>query len=154
VTLDPIVLATGIGIVASPVAGRALVHGFESVPRRWRRPTIWLLSLGAAAAAAVAELAPEGPVKAAVFVILLGALPGIIAFVVWRTALASALVSMVPLYFGIGALTLERPVHTPEIALDGTVPLEPAWMVVYGSLYGSSSCPCSWCATSSSSVAP
>jgi hypothetical protein len=74
VTLDPIVLATGIGIVASPVAGRAVVHGFESVPRRWRRPTIWLLVLGAAAPAAMAELAPEGPVKAAVFVILLGAL--------------------------------------------------------------------------------
>ena len=73
--------------------------------------------------------------KEGVFVFLLGALPGIVAFVVWRTALASALVSLVPLYFGIGALTLGRPLHMPEVALDRAVPVQPAWMLVYGSLY-------------------
>ena len=52
-----------------------------------------------------------------------------------RTALASTVVSLVPLYFGIGADTFGRPLHVPELALDRAIPVQPAWMVVYGSLY-------------------
>ena len=133
--VDPIVLAAGIGLLASPVAGRALLHGLQLLPPHWRRTTTWLLVGGAVVAALMGELLAEGPVKEGVFVFLLGALPGIVAFMAWRTALASALVSLVPLYFGIGATTLGRPLHTPEVALDRAVPLQPAWMLVYGSLY-------------------
>jgi membrane-associated phospholipid phosphatase len=35
----------------------------------------------------------------------------------------------------VGALTLGRPLHAPEIAFDRLMPLEPAWMGVYASLY-------------------
>ena len=119
----------------SPVAGSALLRGLELLPERWRRTTTWLLVGGAALAAILGELWSEGPLKEGVFVFLLGALPGIVAFVAWRTALASALVSLVPLYFGVGALTLGRPLHMPEVALDRAVSLQPAWMLVYGSLY-------------------
>jgi len=113
----------------SPVAGSALLRGLELLPERWRRTTTWLLVGGAALAAILGELWSEGPLKEGVFVFLLGALPGIVAFVAWRTALASALVSLVPLYFGVGALTLGRPLHMPEVALDRAVSLQPAWMV-------------------------
>jgi len=133
--LDPIVLAAGVGLVASPVAGRALLHGLERLPQRWLRTTTWLLVGGVVVAAVLGETWSEGPVKEGVFVFLLGALPGIFAFVVCRTALASAVVSLVPLYFGIGSMTLGRPLHRPELALDRAVPLEPAWMLVYGSLF-------------------
>jgi membrane-associated phospholipid phosphatase len=132
--LDPIVLAAGIGVVASPVVGRALLQGLRSVPQRWQRTTLWLLTGSIAALAVLAELRWEGPVKQGVFVVLLGTLPGLVIFVVWRTALGSAVVSLVPLYFGIGAQTLGRPLHRPEVALDRAISLQPAWMLVYGSL--------------------
>ena len=135
IVLDPIVVAAGIGLVASPVAGKALLHGLQLLPQRWRRTTTWLLVGSAVVAAILGELLSEGPVKEGVFVFLLGALPGIVAFVAWRTALASALVSLIPLYFGIGAPTLGRPLHTPEVPLDRAMSLQPAWMLVYGSLY-------------------
>ncbi len=133
--IDPIVLAAGVGLLASPIAGRALLHGQQLLPQRWRRTAAWLLVGSAVVATILAELWLEGPVQDGVFVFLLGALPGILAFVVWRTALASAVVSLVPLYFGIGAQTLGRPLHMPEVALDRAVPLQPEWMLVYGSLY-------------------
>lgn len=133
--LNPIVVAAGIGVIASPVAGRALLHGLQLLPQRWRRTTAWLLVGGAVVAAILGELSPAGPVKEGLFVFLLGAVPGIFAYVAWRTALASALVSLVPLYFGIGAATLGRPLHMPEVALDRAVSLQPAWMLVYGSLF-------------------
>jgi membrane-associated phospholipid phosphatase len=133
--LDPIVVAAGIGVLVSPVAGSALLQGLQSVPRRWRRTTTWLLVGGAVFVAILGELLSEGPVKVGVFVFLLGAFPGIVAFVAWRTAFASAVVSLVPLYFGIGAHTLGRPLHMPEFALDRAVSLQPAWMLVYGSLW-------------------
>jgi membrane-associated phospholipid phosphatase len=70
-----------------------------------------------------------------VFVYVLAALPGLVAFLAWRTLVASTLVSLAPLYFVIGALTRGRPTYVPDIALDHAVPLAPAWMLVYGSLY-------------------
>jgi membrane-associated phospholipid phosphatase len=44
-------------------------------------------------------------------------------------------VSLAPLYFVIGELTRGRATHAPEIALDRALPLQPEWMLVYGSLY-------------------
>jgi hypothetical protein len=135
IVLDPIVLAAAIGVVASPVAGWALVRGFDVVPQRSRRAVEWLMVGAVVAVATLCELSSDGPAKEFGFIRLLGALPGIIAFVAWRTAMASALVSLVPLYFGVGAMTLGRPLHTPEIALDRLIPVQPAWMLVYASLY-------------------
>jgi membrane-associated phospholipid phosphatase len=135
IVLDPIVTAAGVGLVLSPVAGKALLHGQKRLPQRWRRAVTWLLIAVAVATTIAAELWLYGRVKEGVFTLLLGAVPGAVAFVVWRTALASALVCLVPLYFGIGAQTLGRPLHTPEIALDRAISVEPGWMLVYGSLY-------------------
>src|SRR5262245_12409921 len=45
------------------------------------------------------------------------------------------LVSLVPFYIFIAELMPERTLHRPEVALDRAVPLQPAWALVYGSLY-------------------
>src|ERR1043165_6557985 len=103
---DPIVTAAAIGVVVAPVAGRALLRGFESMPERWHRGTAWLLVGGVVAIAAATALSSDGAMKEGAFILLLGALPGIIAFIAFQTALASAVVALVPLYFGIGAMTL------------------------------------------------
>jgi membrane-associated phospholipid phosphatase len=94
-----------------------------------------LLINGVIVVALVAELMSDGPVAGAVFVGVLAALPGVIAFLIWRTLLVSTLVSLAPLYFVIGELTQGRVIHAPAIALDRAWPLQPAWMLVYGSLY-------------------
>lgn len=47
-----------------------------------------------------------------------------------------ALFAIIPFYLYIGDVLLQgRTLHVPEIALDRMVPLEPAWSVVYGSLF-------------------
>jgi membrane-associated phospholipid phosphatase len=133
--LDPIVAAAAVGLVVSPAAGSAVLRGFEDVPTRWRRTVAWLAVAGAACATAVAVRLGSGRIAEYLFIVLLGAVPGLVAFLVTRTAIASALVSLIPVYFGIGAMTLGRPLHTPMTALDRIVPLEPAWMLVYASMY-------------------
>ena len=133
--LDPIVAAAAVGLVVSPVAGNAVLRGFEGVPERRRRAVAWLSVAGAACATAVAVQLGSGRVAEYLFIVLLGAVPGLLAFLVTRTAIASALVSLLPLYFGIGAMTLGRPLHAPMTAFDRAVPLEPAWMIVYASMY-------------------
>ena len=45
------------------------------------------------------------------------------------------LVGLVPFYIFIPVLMTGRPLHVPELALDRVVPLQPAWALVYGSLY-------------------
>ncbi len=45
------------------------------------------------------------------------------------------LVSLVPFYIFIAELMPGRALHVPELALDRGVPLQPAWALVYGSLY-------------------
>jgi membrane-associated phospholipid phosphatase len=84
--------------------------------------------------AVVADLWSEGPVGGAVIYVL-AVLPGLIAFLAWRTLLASTFVSLAPLYFVIAVLTRGRSTYSPEVALDRAVSLQPAWMLVYGSLY-------------------
>lgn len=44
------------------------------------------------------------------------------------------LISLVPLYLFIPDMAL-GPMHVPELALDRLVPLQPAWALVYGSVY-------------------
>jgi len=45
------------------------------------------------------------------------------------------LVSLVPLYILIAEAVPRRSLHVPEMGLDRIVPLQPAWALVYGSLY-------------------
>lgn len=45
------------------------------------------------------------------------------------------LVLLVPVYLFIPDITPIRTVHTPELPFDRLVPLQPAWSLVYGSLY-------------------
>jgi membrane-associated phospholipid phosphatase len=132
--LDPIVLGAGGGLLASLVAGSALVRTIESLPRQWRRSAQWLIVAGAAGVAIVADAISSGPGAQGMVVFLLAALPGIVAYLAARTILASALVSLAPVYFVVGELTRGRPTYMPFIALDHAVPLQPAWMLVYGSL--------------------
>ena len=131
---DPLVAAVGIGLVGSAVAGPAVAYGLKALPQEWRRPTEWLLIIGAVVAAVVADLLADGPVGG-VFVYVLAALPGLIAFLAWRTLVASTLVSLAPMYFVIALLTRGRATHVPALPLDRSLPLRPAWMLVYGSLY-------------------
>ena len=133
--LDPIVAAATVGLVVSPAAGSLVLRGFEGVPIHWRRTAAWLAVAGACCATGIATQLGSGRVAEWLFIVLLGAVPGLLAFLVFRTVTASALVSLVPMYFGIGAMTLGRPLHTPATSLDRALPLEPAWMLVYGSMY-------------------
>lgn len=45
------------------------------------------------------------------------------------------LVALVPLYVFIPLAVAGRPLHTPALPLDGLVPVEPVWALVYGALY-------------------
>jgi membrane-associated phospholipid phosphatase len=49
--------------------------------------------------------------------------------------LMAALFLMAPFYIFIAELMPGREMHTPELAVDRLVPLQPAWALVYGSLY-------------------
>jgi membrane-associated phospholipid phosphatase len=46
-----------------------------------------------------------------------------------------ALFAIVPFYLYIGSLVEGRILHAPELALDRALPVEPAWSLVYGSLF-------------------
>jgi membrane-associated phospholipid phosphatase len=133
--VDPLLAAVGIGLVGSVLAGPAVAYGLQLLPQQWRRTTEWLLIAGAVVVAVLADLFTEGPGAGGAFVYVLAALPGLIAFLAWRTLLASTFVSLAPLYFVIAAFTRGRATHAPEVALDRAVSLQPAWMLVYGSLY-------------------
>jgi membrane-associated phospholipid phosphatase len=132
---DVLWAAAGIGLLGSLAAGPAAAYGLGLLPQSWRRPTEWLLIGGAVSVAIVADLLTEGPGGGGVFVYVLAVLPGLVAFLAWRTLLASTFVSLAPMYFVIAILTRDRATYTPELALDRAVSLQPAWMLVYGSLY-------------------
>lgn len=123
-----------IGLLGSLVAGPAVAYGLQLLPQRWRRTTEWLLIAGALVVGLLANLLLKSPVGGA-FVYVLAALPGLLAFLAFRTLLASAIVSLAPLYFVIGNLTRGWPTYAPEVALDRALSVQPAWMLVYGSLY-------------------
>ena len=133
-TPDPLYAAAAIGLLGSVVAGPAAVYGLELLPHAWRRTTEWLVIVGAAVLAILADLSSEGPVGGGV-VYLLAVLPGLLAFLVWRTLLASTFVTLAPMYFIIAVLTRGRETYAPALAVDAAFPLRPAWMLVYGSLY-------------------
>ena len=132
--LDGFALAVGIGLLGSLAAGPALGYGLHRLPHQHRRTAEWLFILGAVVVALLSGLWLPSPFGG-VFVYVLAALPGTVAYLAFRTVLASALVSLMPLYFVIGELTRDWPAHAPEIALDRLIAVQPAWMIVYGSLY-------------------
>jgi membrane-associated phospholipid phosphatase len=133
--LDPTLIAAGAGLLASIVAGKAFVSALRYVPKRRRRAAQWLFICGAALVAIVGDLLSKGPLGDLIFAFLLATLPGFVAYLAFRTMLASAVVSLIPVYFFIGGMTPGRAVHMPAIAIDRAIPLVPAWMIVYGSLY-------------------
>jgi len=133
--LDPLVAAVGIGFLVAVVAGPAVAYGLRLLPHRRRRTTEWVLIVGAVVLAVLADFLSEARVGGLFFVYVLAALPGLVAFLTWRTLLASAFVSLLPVYFVIGDLTRGQPTYVPDVALDRALSLQPAWMLVYGSLY-------------------
>lgn len=50
-------------------------------------------------------------------------------------SLILVLVALLPAYFLISELTSGRTLNVPEVALDRAVPLQPAWTLVYVSIY-------------------
>lgn len=134
IALDPFAVAVGTGLLTSVAAGRGLVYALDQIPREWRRTTEWSLVGGAAVAAIAGDLLSKGVWGDRAFAFLLATLPGLIAYLAWRTMLASAVVSLVPFYFAIGAPAPDRTLHAPAMALDRLVSVQPAWELVYTSL--------------------
>jgi membrane-associated phospholipid phosphatase len=66
---------------------------------------------------------------------LLALLPCVLAYIVSRTWLASAFMFLLPMYFVIGQITAAQPHYQPFTWLDRVMPLSPAWIGVYASLY-------------------
>lgn len=132
--LDPLTLGVAFSLLGSVLAGPALAYGLGLVPQRSRRKAEWLVLAGALAFTALASLLAETRVGV-VLTYALATLPGLLAFLAFRTLLASLIVSLAPLYFVIGALTRGRSTYAPEIALDRAISVQPAWTFVYGSLY-------------------
>lgn len=68
----------------------------------------------------------DGPGAHGVFVFLIAARPGTVAYLAWRTVFASALVSLLPVYFAIAEINRGRTLHMPAIAVDRAVSLQPS----------------------------
>jgi membrane-associated phospholipid phosphatase len=132
--MDPFAIAVGVGVAGSTLGGPVLGYGLDALPQRWRSTAEWAL-VGAATAFTVLFALLPGAMNARAAVYLLAALPGVVAYLAFRTILAPALVSLLPMYFVIGHLTRDWPTYRPEIALDRLMHLSPAWTIVYGSLY-------------------
>ena len=132
--MPDLLFAVAIGLVGSVVAGPAVVYGLQLLPQEWRRTAEWLLVAAAIVTAVAADLSSEGPVSGVV-VYVIAILPGLLTYLAFRTLVASTFVSLAPFYFVIGELTRNRTTYVPEIGLDRVVPVEPAWMLVYASLY-------------------
>jgi hypothetical protein len=132
--IDPVVTAAAVGGVGALTAGPALAYGLDRVPDRHRRVAAWSLVLGALTVTLLFELVFRAA-AGHLFVYVLASLPGVLTFIASRSLLATAFVALLPFYLVIGDLTRGMPVHAPALALDRAMPLRPAWMAVYGSLY-------------------
>lgn len=132
---DPLLLGAIAGMLGSIFAGRLVLSGVDRLPPSRQRAALWALVIGGGAFAVAADVLSPGPGAQGATALIVAALPGILAYVAWRSAVASALVALVPLYFPIGALVAGRPVHAPYLWVDRLLPLVPAWMFVYGSMY-------------------
>ncbi|HET7696050.1 MAG TPA: phosphatase PAP2 family protein [Vicinamibacterales bacterium] len=133
--IDPLAAAAGIGLLGPVLAGPSLARALGTLAARARRRVEWGIILAAVGLAIAGDVLQDGPGVGGALIYVVAALPGLITFLVWRSQLASAVVSMAPMYFVVSILTRERATHQPALALDGVIPLHPAWMLVYGSLY-------------------
>ena len=133
--LDSIPGAIAAGLVGSFVAGPVVAYALSFVPPHRRRVTEWTLIVGAMVFAILADLLTSGPGASGTAAYAISAFPGLITYLAFRSLLASSFVSLAPMYIIIAVYTRTRVTHTPEIALDRLMPVEPAWMLVYGSLY-------------------
>jgi membrane-associated phospholipid phosphatase len=131
--IDPFIAGVGIGLVASPVAGRAIELAIERLPAGRRRAAEWTVVVGALGIALVAQFA-RGPAARILTAFLVAALPGTLTYLASKTLLASTLVTLAPLYFAIASFNAGRAVHMPATWVDRAVPLAPAWVFVYASL--------------------
>ena len=66
---------------------------------------------------------------------VLALLPAVLAYVVSGTWLAAAFMFLLPMYFIIGQWTAGDHHYQPFIWLDHAMPVWPAWIAIYGSLY-------------------
>lgn len=66
---------------------------------------------------------------------VLALLPVVLVYVVSGSWLAAAFMFLLPMYFVIGQATAGAQHYQPFIWLDHAMPLRPAWIAVYGSLY-------------------
>lgn len=133
--MDPLAVAAAIGLLGPVLAGPLVAYCLDRVPERSRRAVEWSIILAAVGVAILGDVLQDGPGVGGVLVYVVAALPGLITFLVWRSQLASALVSLAPMYFVIAIFVRTWPMHRPELALDRAIPLVPAWVLVYGSLY-------------------
>jgi membrane-associated phospholipid phosphatase len=132
---DSIPAAIATGLIGSVVAGPVVAYALGFVPPHRRRTVEWAIIIGAALFAIVADFLTAGAGASGGAAYVIAAFPGIITYLVWRSLLASSFVSLAPMYFIIALYTRTRATHTPEIALDRAMPVQPAWMLIYGSLY-------------------
>lgn len=98
------------------------------------RKSTWALIVAALVVTVGADVFYAGRVAGGL-VYVLGVLPGLVAFLAWRSLLVSAVVTLAPVYFLIDLFNRGRVAHVPALDLDRGLPLRPEWMVVYGSLY-------------------
>jgi len=106
---------------------------FESAGARFRTPA-WLIAGAALAFTLGTQTLSPGPLRDS-SAYLVALLPGLLTALVFRSVLAGVAVTLAPMYFVIGFMLRGLPAHSPMTALDRVWPLEPAWMLVYGSLY-------------------
>jgi membrane-associated phospholipid phosphatase len=132
--MDAFAVAVGVGVAGSTLGGPLLGYGLDALPQRWQRAGAWTLVAGATAFAALFALLP-GAMHARAPIYVLAALPGLVAYLAFRTILAPVFVSLLPVYFVIGHMTRDWPTYRPEMTLDRLMGLSPPWTIVYGSLY-------------------
>jgi len=95
---------------------------------RWAE---WVVVIGALVYALLYALFEWGGPAAYV----LGVLPAAVTFLVSRSPTGALVVFLIPMYFVIGQLTAHRPHYQPYTWLDAAMPLWPAWIFVYATLY-------------------
>ena len=133
--VDPLAAAVGISLLGPLAAGPALARALNALPPDRRRAVEWVVILAAVTFAIVVGLVGEEILPGSSAYVL-PALPGLLTFVVWRSLLATALVSLMPMYFVIALIVRDRAMfYAPELELDRMMGLQPVWVLVYASLY-------------------
>jgi membrane-associated phospholipid phosphatase len=133
---DPLIATIGAGLALSALASAAWRRYIGRQAEDVRRSLEWravIAALGLSCAALVAA-DREGAIGWA-GALIVGAPPFVI-FVIARSATASVLVTLVPVYIFIATGIRERTERfSPATFVDALVPLDPRWMLFYGSIW-------------------